>query len=148
MKTEELLFTESVGEAEISLIVNKLKKLLISNSILLLEGEVAAGKTTLTRYLGESYSLPIVQSPTYAIHQRYQNSQICIDHLDLYRLRNEDEVETSGLWDLMNEKNNLIVIEWAERLPEDWFPLDRKVFKLKINLDTDHSRTYSLFELS
>ncbi len=149
MQTEKLLFSfEATDENQLPELVKKIKNYLKPNAVLLLQGEMAAGKTTFTRYLCESYSLNMSQSPTYAIHQRYQNAQICIDHFDLYRLEDEDQIETSGIWEMLDEKNNLLLIEWSERLTENWYPLDRVIFKLKITLDASLNRNYNFFELS
>lgn len=148
MNSGQLILTaELKEESQLDALVEQIKALLSSNGVLVLQGEMAAGKTTFTRHLCESFGLESTQSPTYSVHQRYRNNLICIDHLDLFRLENEEEIETAGLWDLLSEKDNLVILEWAERISGDWYPPDRKVYKLDIQVIGDR-RMYQLFELS
>ena len=149
MKTSKLLFQfDSKEEADLVMLLMIVKAKIELNCIFLLEGEMASGKTTFARHFCESFGLTTTQSPTYAIHQRYENNVVRIDHLDLYRLENEEQIETAGLWDLLSQKNNLVLIEWSEKLKGDWFPLDRRVFKLNLkHLAVDHYH-YDFFELS
>ncbi|MBC7742108.1 MAG: tRNA (adenosine(37)-N6)-threonylcarbamoyltransferase complex ATPase subunit type 1 TsaE [Bdellovibrionaceae bacterium] len=149
MKLQNLNFEiETDTELALENVVGRLKTLLKAPDILFLNGEMASGKTTLVRNLSESFGLQMVQSPTYAIHQRYQNQDIKIDHLDLYRIENEEQLETVGLWDLFQEKDNLILIEWADRLDEKSYPLDRRIFQLQINVLESSKRLYQLFQLT
>lgn len=93
--------------------------------ILLLSGDVGAGKTTSVQMIAEILGMRDVQSPSFAIHLRYENTQgKVLDHLDLYRLKDDDDLESSGFWDLFAQKNSLIVIEWANRLDYDYLPLN------------------------
>ncbi len=134
------------SESELPGLVQKIKSVMPENAILLLQGSMAAGKTTFARCFCESLGLPMTQSPTYAIHQRYQNEKFCIDHLDLYRLENEDQLETAGLWDLLAQKSNLVIIEWSERIAGDWYPIDRKVYRLNIDSSSEE-RVYEFSQL-
>ncbi|MGZ3772115.1 MAG: tRNA (adenosine(37)-N6)-threonylcarbamoyltransferase complex ATPase subunit type 1 TsaE [Pseudobdellovibrionaceae bacterium] len=93
--------------------------------ILLMSGEVGAGKTTSVQIIAELLGLKDVQSPSFAIHLRYENSQgSSLDHVDLYRLKDDDDLESSGFWDLFSQKESLIIIEWANRLDFDYLPLN------------------------
>ena len=55
------------------------------------------------------------------------------DHLDLYRLESEDDLESTGFWDLFSEEKGLILIEWAERLNPAYLPTNW--FRLRIKYD-------------
>lgn len=140
--------SETATEIELVGIVNKLSEELKAPDVLFLKGEVSAGKTTLIRHYCESFGFNLVQSPTYAIHNRYQNKKIKIDHLDLYRIENEEQLETVGLWDLFQEPDNLILIEWADRLREQNYPLDRAIYELQINILDESRRGYELFKIT
>jgi tRNA threonylcarbamoyladenosine biosynthesis protein TsaE len=92
-----------------------------SRCVVLLSGPMGAGKTEFVRQWGSLKNISTVSSPTYALHQSYTIA----DHLDLYRLNNESELETTGFWDLFSEKQGLIFIEWPEKmrleqLPQSW----------------------------
>lgn len=93
--------------------------------ILLMSGEVGSGKTTSVQMIAELLGMKDVQSPSFAIHLRYENLQgKSLDHVDLYRLKDDDDLESSGFWDLFSQKDSLVVIEWANRLDFDYLPLN------------------------
>jgi tRNA threonylcarbamoyladenosine biosynthesis protein TsaE len=93
--------------------------------VLLLSGDVGAGKTTSVQFIAQILGMKDVQSPSFAIHLRYENAQgRAMDHLDLYRLNDDDDLESSGFWDLFAPKKGLVVIEWAQRLDYDYLPLN------------------------
>lgn len=120
------------------------------SALLLLSGDLGAGKTTSVRYLCEAYGLQGVQSPTYAIHQSYGDSAIRIDHFDLYRLQNEDELVSTGFWDLLQRQDSLVLIEWFERIADmSWIEFEaqkRKIFGLKVTV-LEQSRQFEFFQL-
>ena len=106
---------------------------LSERSILLLSGDVGAGKTTSVQIIASELGMKDVQSPSFAIHLRYENAQgRSLDHLDLYRLENDDDLESSGFWDLFAEKTGLVVIEWAQRLDYDFLPLNWQRVEVKL----------------
>jgi tRNA threonylcarbamoyladenosine biosynthesis protein TsaE len=93
--------------------------------VLLLSGDVGAGKTTSVQAIAEILGMKDVQSPSFAIHLRYENAQgKTMDHLDLYRLDDDDDLESSGFWDLFAPKKGFVVVEWAQRLDYDYLPLN------------------------
>ena len=101
--------------------------------VLLLSGDVGAGKTISVQYIAQTLGMRDVQSPSFAIHLRYENVQgRSMDHLDLYRLKDDDDLESSGFWDLFAPKQGLIVIEWAQRLDYDYLPLNWQRVEVKI----------------
>lgn len=102
-------------------------------TLLLLHGDVGAGKTTSVQVIAEILGLKDIQSPSFAIHLRYENAQgKALDHLDLYRLKDEDDLESSGFWDLFDQRKGLIIIEWAQRLDYDYLPLNWQRVEVKI----------------
>lgn len=109
-------------------------KQLRPGDVLLLQGDLAAGKTEAVKQLAALYGLAEANSPTFALHQRYQNQKMTIDHWDLYRLQGEDELESSGFWDQFAAKNAIVAIEWSERLQYEWLPLDWRCFRLCIKV--------------
>ncbi len=92
----------------------------VERAILILDGEMGAGKTQFCRYLMESLGVveTEVASPSFSIHNTYESAIGPIEHIDLYRLTSEDDLESTGFWDLFLEKPRLIVIEWGDRLRE------------------------------
>lgn len=106
---------------------------LSDREILLFEGPLGAGKTQLVRFLLEELGTQEACSPTFAIHHRYETVRGPIDHLDLYRLEDEDDLESTGFWDLFSVQKGLILIEWADRLDSSCLPLDWVCRRIRID---------------
>ncbi len=107
-------------------------KLFKERTLLLLEGSVGAGKTEFVKVLAHSLGILETASPSFAIHHHYQNRDVIMDHVDIYRLESEDDLESTGFWDLFGVKKGLIVIEWADRLNQDLLPLNWQKIKIQI----------------
>ena len=106
--------TES--EEETIALGENLARNLPSRAVVLLIGNLGAGKTTLAKGIvkGLGAAQPEeVSSPTFTLIHEYGPS---VYHIDLYRLDREREVETLGL-DEIFEKNAVALIEWGERFP-------------------------------
>ncbi|MFK8139030.1 MAG: tRNA (adenosine(37)-N6)-threonylcarbamoyltransferase complex ATPase subunit type 1 TsaE [Bdellovibrionales bacterium] len=111
-----------------------------SKEIVLLSGPMGAGKSQLVNYLVESLGGGTQShSPTFSLHNTYSTESSHVDHLDLYRLESEEDLESSGFWDLFDQEKAIICIEWADRLPDDIFPPSWGIFKLKISKDPENS---------
>lgn len=102
-------------------------------SLLLLEGPVGAGKTELVKALTQCLGIQETASPSFAIHHHYENRDVSMDHVDLYRLESEDDLESTGFWDLFGAKKGLVVIEWSDRLNQDLLPLNW--FKIRVQIE-------------
>jgi tRNA threonylcarbamoyladenosine biosynthesis protein TsaE len=98
----------------------KLGKFLPAGSVVLLEGDLGAGKTTLIQGIGEGLGIEdAIVSPTFTLINEYPEGRIPLYHLDLYRLE-PSQVEALNLesyWDGVECTLGIVAIEWAERLP-------------------------------
>ena len=131
-KLQEEITTKNLTEFQAA--VRGLEKKFNDKSVIALSGPMGAGKTEFVKSLAEAKGISGIASPTFAIHHRYQNQNQTLEHLDLYRLKSEDELETTGFWDFFLESNVLILIEWPEKMnlaniPESW-----NLWKLEIQM--------------
>ena len=97
-----------------------------------LQGPMGSGKTHFVKALALQLFLPLsgVNSPSYALHQQYQGPQLTLHHWDLFRLESEEEIESSGFWDLFYEDKVIIAIEWVDRLSEKMLPQNFSYLRL------------------
>jgi len=84
--------------------------------VVTLAGELGAGKTTLAQAICRGFGVTDeVTSPTYALVHEYAAPNGRVFHLDLYRLKHEDELTNLGWDDLLTADDALMLIEWPER---------------------------------
>ena len=103
------------SEKETLKIGRKLGKKLKNKNIVLIEGDLGAGKTVLARGIVSKFSHARVSSPSFAIVNTYSGKNFDIHHLDLYRIKNEDEIYALGGGELIYG-DGLKIIEWPQRL--------------------------------
>ncbi|GIL18378.1 MAG: hypothetical protein BroJett040_21290 [Oligoflexia bacterium] len=149
MKTKTLWVENSKTLQDHSRIGQKISQTLGDRAILLLQGDLGAGKTELVKSIVQSQSGGQATSPTFALHHQYQGQRCLIDHYDLYRLENEDDLETTGFWDVFSQNKGLILIEWPERINESHLPLNWPIYLVKLTLqNVGQSTEYRKVEFS
>ncbi len=85
--------------------------------LVLLRGDLGAGKTTLVKGIAEGFraaSEEDVTSPTFTLIHEYRGPEASLYHIDLYRVDTPRQLETLGLDDLIGEKS-ILLIEWGEK---------------------------------
>lgn len=88
--------------------------------MVLLRGDLGAGKTTLVKGIAEGLraaSQDDVTSPTFTLIHEYRGPEVNIFHVDLYRIDTQRELDTLGLDELFAEEGNLVLLEWGEKFP-------------------------------
>ena len=104
--------TQNLGE--------RIGKLIEAGSVLALIGELGCGKTLLTRGICAGLEVPLrqVNSPTFVLVNEYRG-RLPVYHMDLYRLGDIDDVVDIGVLDyLTRAESGVLIIEWAEKVPE------------------------------
>jgi tRNA threonylcarbamoyladenosine biosynthesis protein TsaE len=87
--------------------------------LVLLRGDLGAGKTTLVKGIAEGFqaaSQDEVTSPTFTLIHEYRGPRANLFHIDLYRIDTQRELDTLALDDLISE-NSILLIEWGEKFP-------------------------------
>ncbi len=102
----------SNSEQETFNIAKKYAETLSRGDVVVLHGELGAGKTAFTKGVAAYFGLTGVVSPTYAYLNVYGDF---IYHYDCYRLSSGEEAEALGLTDYFNG-DNICLIEWAENI--------------------------------
>jgi tRNA threonylcarbamoyladenosine biosynthesis protein TsaE len=98
----------------------ELAPMLRNYHMVILRGDLGAGKTTLVKGVAEGLnaaSQEDVTSPTFTLIHEYRGPEVTLYHVDLYRIETERELATLGLDELFAEKGNLVLLEWGEKFP-------------------------------
>lgn len=118
-----------------------------SGNLFLLKGGLGAGKTTLVSYVVEALGgdRKQVSSPTFSLHHIYSAKSLTIDHMDLYRLEDDYGLTSSGFFEVLENREHLSFIEWAERVTEDVYRGSRdKIYWLHLEELEKSARLLSL----
>jgi N-acetylmuramate 1-kinase len=139
LRTATAAATETAGEA--------LAARLQAGDVVLIEGDLAAGKTTLVRGMvrglgGEEHA---VSSPTFVLVQTYDCSRggvRAVHHVDLYRLGERvADLRELGLEELLSDPGAVVAVEWPKDALAAWIPADAKCWRVEISTDDDDSRS-------
>ena len=100
----------------------QLGRVLPAGTVLLLNGDLGSGKTSLVQGLGAGLGIvETVDSPTFTLVNEYLSGRLPLYHMDLYRLSAADtsQLALDNYWDEQEVEPGIVAIEWAERLPEE-----------------------------
>src|SRR5215469_18269059 len=115
--------------------------------LVLLRGDLGAGKTTIVKGIAQAFDAAReddVTSPTFTLVHEYRGPSATLYHIDLYRVDTLRELETLGLDDLMSD-TSVLVIEWGEK-----FERFRRERDLEIILErvSENERRICLLDLN
>jgi tRNA threonylcarbamoyladenosine biosynthesis protein TsaE len=116
----------------------QLAEQLRNSHVVLLRGDLGAGKTTLVKGIAEGFGAAEaddVTSPTFTLIHEYHGPDRDVFHIDLYRLEKPGEMDSLGLDDLMLEERNLLLIEWGEKFPRVLQHKDAEIVILRVEHD-------------
>ena len=129
---------------ETKALAKKFAKLLVGGEIILLNGDLGAGKTTFTREVLRSLGVKDeVTSPTFTIMREYRTAKFDIYHFDMYRLSNGQDAIDYGLEEYIysNSSRNIVFIEWSENIKDI---LKGKFVEVNIKLIDNDKRLFEI----
>jgi len=116
-------------------------KNLVGKEIILLHGNLGAGKTEFMKGLVNFLnSRQKVTSPTFVLHKIYSTKKFPIHHFDFYRLGKKVNIENIGLQEALTEKKRVIAIEWPEKI----LSLKKILPKKTIDIFFEHGKEENL----
>jgi len=130
--------TEAVGAA--------LAELLQPGDVVLLEGDLAAGKTTLVRGAVRALGgdATDVSSPTFVLLQSYHCNRglvVTLHHVDLYRLGEKiSDLREIGIEEVLSDPAAVVAVEWPKDVLATWIPADARVWRVIITTGDDDTR--------
>ena len=130
---------------EIDKPVSCLREILVERKIdypvILLTGEMGAGKTTFTSHLVRSFDKSLnPNSPTFNLMNEYRTSEFSIFHFDLYRLKSSEEVDNLGFEEIWG-KQGLSIVEWWQ-IATDYF--DKSAIEVKLEVVDEERRRFTV----
>lgn len=142
----QTVFDKTLELHQLNEVLFLLNNELSQTTVLLLEGDLGAGKTTLTKALLLQKGISKeVSSPTFNIVNTYiAENQTKVHHFDLYRIKHIEELDEIGFWEYL-DSGDLCVIEWPEMIEEY---LDVDYLKLQIKHSGEQQRQYLLTKLT
>lgn len=119
----------------------KLGNLLGANDVVTLNGDLGAGKTTMTKAIAKCIGVDeSITSPTFTIVQEYEEGRLSLYHFDVYRIADPEEMYYIGFDEYLT-KGGVIIIEWAEIIKE---VLPKERLDIELHYSEDGGRTVIL----
>ena len=130
---------------ETILLGKKFSERLNSQSIVLLEGPIGAGKTSFVKGIAEGLSIAEkITSPTFALSHHYNSGKIPVIHIDLYRLNNNFSAREFFITEEeeANQNKAILIIEWPELIK----PIINNFWKIEISYSENNGRNYKIWD--
>ncbi len=130
--------SESVCDTYI--LAGKIADKCIGGEVILLNGDLGAGKTTFTKGLAEALGITaVIKSPTFTLMKKYTQGRLPLYHFDLYRVESEEEVYELGFDDYLENNDGICVIEWNK-----FSGLNKNVININIAYNGETGRTFEV----
>ena len=130
----------SRSPAETETVGYRVGKMLGAGAIVKMYGDLGAGKTTLVKGIARAFGIPAdaVVSPSFTIITEYESSPRFF-HIDLYRIEGSNDLESTGIWDVIGS-DAVTVIEWPEHAGDE-LPEDAVVIRIDYLIDDERTIT-------
>ena len=109
------------NESDTKLIAENLSKICTKGDVIALDGEMGSGKTFLARSIisnlfQKEFKGMEIPSPTFTLIQEYKCKNFVLGHADLYRIKNNNELDALGIEDILEQ--GCLLVEWPEKIKE------------------------------
>lgn len=132
---------------EIDKLATKIAKKFENGGILGLIGDLGAGKTTFTKKICKYFGVnENVKSPTFTYVIEYNSGRKIINHFDVYRIVNAEEIYEIGFEDYIADENAVTIIEWANNIIEE-MPDEAIYIEINHNVGFENTRIVSVYKL-
>lgn len=125
-------------------LAKKFAKLLCGGEVILLNGDLGAGKTTFTKYVLRALGVKDnITSPTFTLMHEYKTKKYNIYHFDMYRLASGAEATNLGFEEYLYsaDNRNIVFVEWSENIKDI---LNQKCIEINISLLSDGKRKFEI----
>ena len=130
------------GLEETKKLANDFAAELNGGEVVLLNGDLGAGKTTFTQFVFKALGVDqVVSSPTFAILKSYQG-KFKLHHFDTYRITTEEAIE-AGFDEIFQEKDSVIFVEWSENIAS---LLPNKTISVNIKYLSENEREFEIIK--
>ena len=133
---------KSKSEVDTVLIADDFSSKLKNGMIVILNGDLGAGKTFFIKHVLQKFGINNTNSPTFAIVNEYIGDKVFY-HFDFYRINKESELHDIGIEDYFNDEQSIIFIEWGNLFPH---VLPKKRIEINISYINDNEREFNFIE--
>lgn len=130
------------SEIETAQLAVEFAKGLRAGDVIILNGNLGAGKTFFIKKAAAAFGIENVSSPTFALVNEYRG-RIRIYHFDFYRINEIEELYDIGLNDYLADEESILFIEWGNLFPN---VLPQKRIEINISINGDFIRTFNITE--
>lgn len=117
----------------------------LNSNVISLTGELGAGKTTFVQGFAKGLKIKDkIISPTFVLIRQHKipNTVKTLFHIDLYRLANNPSIKDLGLEEIWSNQNNIVLIEWAEKITNI---LPKNILKIVITKNDNSNRLITIY---
>lgn len=133
---------KSKSEYDTTLIADEFAVNLQNGIVVVLNGDLGAGKTFFIKQVLQKFNVTNANSPTFAIVNEYYGDKTFY-HFDFYRINKESELHDIGIEDYFNDEQSIIFIEWGNLFPD---VLPKKRIEINISYIDEHQREFNFIE--
>ena len=121
---------QTTSQEETMALGKRLGELLFENSCVILEGDLGAGKTTLTKGIALGLGIDrVIKSPTYTLIREYRKGRLPLFHMDMYRIEESGGASEIGLEEYFH-REGVVMVEWANFIEEE-LPMNRLIISIE-----------------